>query len=51
MDQYGQMVDLGYETYNSILNLGSLSLIFALYFFKIIYLVVILFLTRCTTKY
>ena len=34
---FGQMVDTGYESYNSILNLGSLSVFFFFYFVRVLF--------------
>ena len=44
------MVDLGYESFNSIRNLGSLSLLLCLYFLKLIYLLFLMILTLCSNK-
>ena len=45
---YPQMVDLGYESYNYILNLGSLSIIFWLYAIKLIYVAALYLFNRFT---
>jgi len=45
------MVDLGYETHNEILNLGSVSLFIAFYFFKVVvYLLLSLYQSLTGTK-
>jgi len=40
------MVDLGYDSYNSILNLGSISIVFVLYFVRLFILISIIIVTR-----
>ena len=40
------MVDLGYDSYNSILNLGSISIVFVLYFVRLFILISIIIITR-----
>jgi len=45
-----QMVDLGYESHNSILNLGSVILFTAVYFLEVIIYFVMRFQYRFTGK-
>ena len=47
--QYGQIVDLGYTSSNSILNLGTLSIVFIFYFVRIILLLLLIIYTKITT--
>jgi hypothetical protein len=48
--EFNQMADLGYETHNSILNLGSIALFLSIYFFKIIALLSLWLIRKYTPK-
>jgi len=40
------MVDLGYDSYNAILNLGSISIVFVFYFVRLFILISIIIITK-----
>ena len=53
LDEYKfimQMRDLGYETHNSILNLGSLFILIMVYFMRLVSLIFIFFIKLITGK-
>jgi len=41
------MVDLGYDSYNAIHNLGSISIVFTLYFIRVFILLWFMAITKC----
>ena len=40
------MIDLGYESYNTIVNLGTLSFLVVFYFIKIVYFILLQIITK-----